>query len=128
MQEIKTKKEQEEAKRLEKEKKKAEQATKKQQQQQQPCPQNPEEMFRTSEYSQWNDNGLPTHDKEGKELTKSQGKKVAKLMEAQRKKYEKWLQVQQQSWYYFYLYFPFKVYMSIPCFLFVLLLTIVNFL
>lgn len=97
MQEIKTKKEQEEAKRLEKEKKKAEQGAKKQQQPQQPPPQHPSEMFKTQDYSQWDANGLPTHDKDGKELTKSQGKKMAKLMEAQRKKYEKWSQVQQQS-------------------------------
>lgn len=97
MQEIRTKKEQEEAKRLEKEKKKAEQVAKKQQQQQQPAPQHPSEMFRNPDYSQWDANGLPTHDKDGKELTKSQGKKVAKLMEAQKKKYEKWLQVQEQS-------------------------------
>ncbi|KAK3873188.1 hypothetical protein Pcinc_021787 [Petrolisthes cinctipes] len=89
MQEIKTRK----AIKLEKDRKKAEQAAKKQQQQQQP-PQDPTEMFRTPEYSQWDANGLPTYDKDGKEITKTQGKKLAKLMEAQRKKYDKWLQQQ----------------------------------
>ncbi len=35
--------------------------------------------------------GVPTHDAEGKELTKSQLKKLTKLWEAQRKKYDDWL-------------------------------------
>ncbi|KAK7074086.1 hypothetical protein SK128_001748 [Halocaridina rubra] len=88
MQEIKTKKEQELAKKQEKEKKKVAQAAK--QANQEPL-QDPINMFRTEEYSQWDANGIPTHDKESKEITKSQTKKLTKLMEAQKKKYEKWL-------------------------------------
>lgn len=93
MQEIKLKKEQEAAKREEKEKKKAEQAAK-QAAKDKEVPKDPKDMFRTPEYSQWDESGLPTHDKEGKEITKSQSKKLAKLMEAQKKKFEKW-QAQQ---------------------------------
>ena len=94
MQEIKAKKDQEVAKRLEKEKKKAEQAAK---QANKEDMKDPIDMFRTSEYSQWDANGIPTHDKENKEITKSQTKKLTKLMETQKKKYEKWLAQQQQS-------------------------------
>lgn len=93
MQEIKLKKEQEAAKREEKERKKAEQAAK-QAAKEKEVPKDPKDMLRTPEYSQWDENGLPTHDKEGKEITKSQSKKLAKLMEAQKKKFEKW-QAQQ---------------------------------
>ncbi|XP_063878581.1 LOW QUALITY PROTEIN: cysteine--tRNA ligase, cytoplasmic-like [Scylla paramamosain] len=96
MAEICAKKEQEEVRRQEKARKKAEQEAKQQQQKQEQAvpPINPKEMFHTSEYSQWDANGLPTHDAEGKEITKSQSKKLAKLMEAQRKKFEKWQQQQ----------------------------------
>lgn len=97
MAEIKSKKEQEEAKRQEKAKKKAEQAAKQQKQESAGPPKDPKEMFRTSEYSQWDASGLPTHDAEGKEITKSQSKKLAKQLEAQKKKFEKWQQQQQQS-------------------------------
>ena len=94
MAEISAKKEQEEVKRQEKARKKAEQEAKQQQQKQEKAvpPTEPMEMFRTSEYSQWDASGLPTHDAEGKEITKSQTKKLTKLMEAQRKKFEKWQQ------------------------------------
>lgn len=97
MAEIKSKKEQEEAKRQEKAKKKAEQAAKQQKQESAAPPKDPKEMFRTSEYSQWDAVGLPTHDAEGKEITKSQSKKLVKQMDAQKKKFEKWQQQQQQS-------------------------------
>ena len=73
----------------ERERKKAEAAQKKAAAQQEPV-KDPEQMFRTDEYSAWAENGLPTHDKEGKEISKSQIKKLTKMMEAQRKKYEKW--------------------------------------
>lgn len=97
MAEIKAKKEQEEVRRQEKAKKKAEQEAKQQKQEPAAPPKDPKEMFCTPEYSQWDANGLPTHDAEGKEITKSQSKKLAKLMEAQKKKFEKWQQQHQQS-------------------------------
>ncbi|XP_075549954.1 cysteine--tRNA ligase, cytoplasmic [Dermacentor variabilis] len=55
---------------------------------------NPKEMFlkETDKYSQFDpETGLPTHDAQGKELSKGQLKKVKKLQEAQEKKYEKYL-------------------------------------
>lgn len=56
----------------------------------------PNQFFRNevSKYSQWDENGMPTHDQEGKELTKSALKKVAKLYEAQEKKYNAYLKQQ----------------------------------
>lgn len=92
MQEIQTKKDQEESRRQEKTKKKAEQMAKEPRE----TPKDPKDMYRTPEYSQWDASGIPTHDKDGKEITKSQSKKLSKLMEAQRKKFEKW-QAQHQS-------------------------------
>ncbi|XP_063240086.1 cysteine--tRNA ligase, cytoplasmic isoform X2 [Bacillus rossius redtenbacheri] len=49
----------------------------------------PEDMFRseTDKYSRFDDKGLPTHDAEGKELSKGQLKKLQKLQQAQEKKY-----------------------------------------
>ncbi|KAK5111338.1 hypothetical protein LTR62_005178 [Meristemomyces frigidus] len=47
-------------------------------------------MFRTSEYSAWDREGLPTHDAEGKEVAKSRGKKLRKEWERQRKLHEGW--------------------------------------
>ena len=83
------KKMQEEAKRLEKEKKKAEAAAKAAAKASEVV-QDPKELFKTAEYSEWNENGIPTKDKEGKEITKSQLKKLNKMYEAQKKKFEKW--------------------------------------
>lgn len=54
----------------------------------------PEDMFRTEEYSEWDADGLPTKDKEGKELAKNQVKKVKKAWEAQKKVHEAWLKRQ----------------------------------
>ncbi|KAJ6219265.1 hypothetical protein RDWZM_005077 [Blomia tropicalis] len=53
----------------------------------------PSELFRKEldKYSQFDDNGLPTHDHEGKELSKSAAKKVAKLYQIQEKKYNDYL-------------------------------------
>ena len=45
----------------------------------------PAAMFKTEAYSQWTEEGLPTHDAEGVELSKNQGKQVAKA-HAQRAK------------------------------------------
>lgn len=51
------------------------------------------EMFKreTDKYSQFNDQGLPTHDTEGNLLPKSQVKKLEKLYQQQKKKYEDYL-------------------------------------
>ena len=49
------------------------------------------EMFRTSEYTAWDDEGFPLKDAEGEELTKSRGKKLKKDYEQQKKKHTAWL-------------------------------------
>lgn len=56
-------------------------------------PVDPRQMFRleTEKYSQFDENGLPTHDHEGQELTKSALKKIAKRFQAQEKKYNDYL-------------------------------------
>ncbi|XP_075972800.1 cysteine--tRNA ligase, cytoplasmic [Anticarsia gemmatalis] len=53
----------------------------------------PGEMFKreTDKYSQFDDKGLPTHDHEGKELSKGLVKKLQKLQQAQEKKYNEYL-------------------------------------
>ncbi|XP_015118826.1 cysteine--tRNA ligase, cytoplasmic [Diachasma alloeum] len=53
----------------------------------------PTEMFKshTDKYSKFDDNGLPTHDTEGKEISKGQLKKLQKLQQAQMKKYSEYL-------------------------------------
>ena len=52
------------------------------------------EMFRTSEYSAWDDEGLPLKDSEGKELPKSRTKKLKKDWERQKRVHEAWLSSQ----------------------------------
>lgn len=47
-------------------------------------------MFRTEEYSEWDQEGLPLKDKEGVELTKSRTKKLKKDWERQKKLHEAW--------------------------------------
>ncbi|SLM33526.1 cysteinyl-trna synthetase [Lasallia pustulata] len=49
------------------------------------------DMFRTSEYSAWDEEGLPLRDKEGKEVAKSRGKKLRKEWERQRRVHEAWV-------------------------------------
>ncbi|KAM4592432.1 cysteine--tRNA ligase, cytoplasmic isoform 2-T2 [Odontesthes bonariensis] len=97
-------KEREEKKRIEEEKKrkKEEAALKKQEQEMAkvakmkipPC-----EMFRseTDKYSKFDETGFPTHDAEGKELSKGQAKKLRKLYEAQEKMHNEYLQKNQSS-------------------------------
>ncbi|KAK5155718.1 hypothetical protein LTR04_005763, partial [Oleoguttula sp. CCFEE 6159] len=55
----------------------------------------PSELFRTGEYeglySEWDDQGIPTKDKEGKEVAKSQGKKLKKIWDAQKKAYDAYI-------------------------------------
>ena len=48
------------------------------------------EMFRTNEYSAWDEDGLPTRDAAGEELTKSRTKKLRKDWERQKKAHEAW--------------------------------------
>ena len=48
-------------------------------------------MFRTNEYSAWDDEGVPTRDAAGEELTKSRAKKIRKDWERQKKLHEAWL-------------------------------------
>ncbi|TSP90502.1 Cysteine--tRNA ligase, cytoplasmic [Bagarius yarrelli] len=92
-------KEKEEKKKLEEEKrKKKEEAARKKQEQEMAklakmkIP--PTEMFRSEndKYSIFDDTGFPTHDAEGKELSKGQAKKLRKLYEAQEKLYNEYLQ------------------------------------
>ncbi|KAJ5947503.1 hypothetical protein N7466_000518 [Penicillium verhagenii] len=49
------------------------------------------EMFRTNEYSAWDDEGIPTRDTAGEEITKSRAKKLRKDWERQKKAHEAWL-------------------------------------
>lgn len=46
------------------------------------------EMFRTSEYSEWDSEGMPVKDAEGNEVAKSKGKKLKKMWEQQKKLHE----------------------------------------
>ncbi|XP_029353845.1 cysteine--tRNA ligase, cytoplasmic isoform X1 [Echeneis naucrates] len=97
-------KEREEKKALEEEKKKKkEEAAKKKQEQElaklakmkiPPC-----EMFRseTDKYSKFDEAGFPTHDVEGKELSKGQAKKLRKFYEAQEKLYNEYLGMKENG-------------------------------
>ncbi|XP_007535925.2 cysteine--tRNA ligase, cytoplasmic [Erinaceus europaeus] len=59
----------------------------------------PSEMFLSErdKYSRFDENGLPTHDMEGKELSKGQAKKLRKLFEAQEKLHKEYLQTAQNG-------------------------------
>uniref|UniRef100_A0AAQ5ZZU2 Cysteine--tRNA ligase, cytoplasmic n=1 Tax=Amphiprion ocellaris TaxID=80972 RepID=A0AAQ5ZZU2_AMPOC len=59
----------------------------------------PCEMFRceTDKYSSFDETGFPTHDAEGKELSKGQAKKLRKLYEAQEKLHSEYLQMNQNG-------------------------------
>lgn len=58
---------------------------------------NPKEMFisQTDKYSEFNENGVPIKDKDGKELSKNQVKKVQKEWEKQNELYQKYLEQNQ---------------------------------
>lgn len=49
------------------------------------------EMFRTEEYSAWDEDGIPTKDAYGVDITKSRSKKLRKEWERQKVKHEQWL-------------------------------------
>ena len=52
---------------------------------------NPLDMFRTEEYSAWDEEGLPTKDREGADVPKGKTKKLKKEWEKQKKLYEEHL-------------------------------------
>lgn len=91
-------KERDEKKRRE-EQKKAEQLAKlelqrqKEKEKQEQMKINPADMFKsqTDKYSAFDDTGLPTHDQEGKEISKGQQKKLKKLQQQQEVKYAEYL-------------------------------------
>ncbi|OXB63563.1 hypothetical protein ASZ78_008839 [Callipepla squamata] len=97
-------KEREEKKKIEEEKKrKKEEAARKKQEQEaaklakMKIP--PHEMFKSEhdKYSKFDENGFPTHDTEGKELSKGQIKKLKKLYDTQEKLYKEYLQMVQNG-------------------------------
>uniref|UniRef100_A0A803TI90 Cysteine--tRNA ligase, cytoplasmic n=1 Tax=Anolis carolinensis TaxID=28377 RepID=A0A803TI90_ANOCA len=97
-------KEKEEKRKIEEEKKrKKEEAARKKQEQEaaklakMKIP--PGEMFKSEhdKYSKFDENGFPTHDTEGKELSKGQMKKLKKQYEAQEKLYKEYLQMVQNG-------------------------------
>lgn len=51
----------------------------------------PNDMFRTAEYSAWDDEGLPIKDREGADVPKSKAKKLRKEWEKQKKLHEEYL-------------------------------------
>lgn len=57
----------------------------------------PRDLFRNDEYSEWNEDGLPTKMKDGKEVTKNQLKKLGKEWEKQKKLHEEWIKGQGSS-------------------------------
>lgn len=54
------------------------------------------DMFRTDEYSEWDTDGIPVRDKEGKEITKTRGKKLRKEWERQKKLHETWAETKAE--------------------------------
>lgn len=49
---------------------------------------NPKDMFRTEEYSAWDEDGMPTKDKDGADVAKGKSKKLRKEWEKQKKLFE----------------------------------------
>jgi cysteinyl-tRNA synthetase len=49
------------------------------------------EMFKTAEYSEWDENGMPVKDAKGEEVTKSKTKKLVKDWERQKKLHEEYI-------------------------------------
>lgn len=52
------------------------------------------EMYKTEEYAEWDENGIPTKDAKGEEVTKSRKKKLQKDWDRQKKLHEDWLKRQ----------------------------------
>ena len=62
----------------------------------------PQELFRPPNvpegtYSSWDENGIPLTDGEGKELSKSAGKKLQKEWTLQKKRHDEFLEWQKQQ-------------------------------
>ncbi|GAA5914049.1 cysteine--tRNA ligase [Sporobolomyces salmoneus] len=60
----------------------------------------PSEMFKppqSQEFSEWDESGLPTKDKEGVEVAKSRGKKLKKEWDLQKKLHDEYLKEQEKS-------------------------------
>ncbi|KAI5247422.1 hypothetical protein E4T43_01941 [Aureobasidium subglaciale] len=55
----------------------------------------PATMFKTKEFSEWDEAGVPTKDAEGKEVAKSRRKKLVKEWERQIKAHDEWLASQK---------------------------------
>lgn len=55
----------------------------------------PRDMFKTEEYTEWNDEGMPTKDKAGQDVTKSALKKLQKQRQVQEKLHGDWLERQK---------------------------------
>lgn len=53
--------------------------------------QNHLEMFQTKDYTAWDEDGVPTKDEKGEEITKSKAKKLKKDWERQKKLHVEWL-------------------------------------
>ena len=49
---------------------------------------NPQDMFRTEEYSEWDGDGIPTKDAQGEEVTKSKRKTLKKAWDKQKRLYD----------------------------------------
>ncbi|KAI5859899.1 tRNA synthetases class I (C) catalytic domain-containing protein [Durotheca rogersii] len=58
---------------------------------------NPRDMFRNEHFSEWDEQGIPTRDAKGEEITKSAKKKLIKLRERQQKLYKEWLDGQDSK-------------------------------
>lgn len=52
---------------------------------------NPKDLFKTDEYSQWDEDGLPTVDAQGEEVTKSKRKTLKKVWDKQKKLYDAYI-------------------------------------
>ncbi|XP_037087925.1 cysteine--tRNA ligase, cytoplasmic-like isoform X1 [Pollicipes pollicipes] len=58
----------------------------------------PQQMFRADDkFSRFDEKGMPTHDKDGKEISKGQLKKLLKLYQAQQKRYDEFLASQNKE-------------------------------
>lgn len=55
------------------------------------------DMFRTDEFAEWDADGIPTKDKEGKEVAKSRRKKLVKEWERQKALHEKWVAASEEG-------------------------------
>lgn len=58
---------------------------------------NPLLMFKTSEYLEWDENGIPTVDAAGNVVSKNKHKKLVREWEKQKKRHEEWLVTQQTA-------------------------------